>query len=351
MVYWTSNANDFIEFFHRGSKYAMIQQDIVSLAICAFFSAIQVQIIWRLYRNLKASKLSRQFLQSSRVFGAASIALGVGFMVCTILLVTTTVIKLELVAKYLVKRPQSGTCPQGLTISLHNSNYCTGESQAYRLRVTRYLDTAVASLFQLMVLLADSLMVYRCYVVIQNRCRWIVVVTCVLALLGSLVCFILQAIISSLEIFVAAGTYISLLANLIVSPTLIAWIWRAKREMESCLDTHQPLSHTQIPYNRLMRILTESALPPLLLGFVHLGLYLPSGDLMVGAWRVLNVLWLIFTILAPQTIALRVIRGREHVSGQPTPSQIPTLPIAFQAARTNVSSQIVTQVEEERVPG
>ncbi|KAH6881253.1 hypothetical protein BKA70DRAFT_1238449 [Coprinopsis sp. MPI-PUGE-AT-0042] len=330
MVYWTSDVSDFIAFFHNQSKEAMIQHDILSLVICAFFSAIQVQIIWRLYGHLKAAKLSQQSPRSSRVFGATGIVLGVGFIVCTILLVTTTVIKLDFVAKHVPNAPESnGQHQTGYTVLLNSC--CIEESQEYLLRVISNLDIAIVALFQLMVLLADSLM---------NPWRWIVVVPCVLALLGSLVCLILQAIRSS-EIFLVSGTYFSLLANLIVSPTLVAWIWKSKREIESCLDSHQ-LSHTQIPYNRLMRILTESALPPSLLGFVHLGLYLPSGYRMAVAWRVLNALWVIFTILAPQTIALRVIRGREPLRGQPTPSQVPTLPIAFQVTRTNISSQITS---------
>ncbi|KAH6905646.1 hypothetical protein BKA70DRAFT_1291768 [Coprinopsis sp. MPI-PUGE-AT-0042] len=119
--------------------------------------------------------------------------------------------------------------------------------------------------------------------------------------------------------------------------------------MESYLDSHWS-SQTPTPYNRLIRILTESALPPLLLGVLHLCLLLSLGYQILDALKVLNVIWVIFTILAPQTIALRVIQQREQVKGQPTPSQTPTLPIAFQAAQTDISSESMTQLEEERVP-
>ncbi|KAH6881256.1 hypothetical protein BKA70DRAFT_1411472 [Coprinopsis sp. MPI-PUGE-AT-0042] len=106
MVFWTSDVSDLVYFFHDGYFDSRVPQDIISLAICAFFSAIQAQIMWRLYGHLKAAKLSQKSPRSSRVFGVASMALGVGFIVCTILLVTTTVIKLEFVAKRVRKKPR-----------------------------------------------------------------------------------------------------------------------------------------------------------------------------------------------------------------------------------------------------
>jgi hypothetical protein len=89
-----------------------------------------------------------------------------------------------------------------------------------------------------------------------------------------------------------AGTYISLTANLIVTPALITRIWRAKRKVETLLGNNSQIPQAQIPYTRLIRILTESALPPLLLGFVHLALAFTN----IGQNVVLNILWVSFTV-------------------------------------------------------
>jgi hypothetical protein len=92
--------------------------------------------------------------------------------------------------------------------------------------------------------------------------------------------------------FFLAGTYISLFANSIVTSALIIRIWRAKRKMEVLLGNDSHIPQAQIPYIRLIRILTESALPPLLLGIVHLG-FMTTG---VGQNVVLNLLWVSFTV-------------------------------------------------------
>jgi hypothetical protein len=54
-------------------------------------------------------------------------------------------------------------------------------------------------------------------------------------------------------------------------------------------DSQRP--QTQIPYSRLIRTLTESALPPLILGLLHLILLVTAGQTVV-----LNVLWVSFTV-------------------------------------------------------
>jgi hypothetical protein len=89
-----------------------------------------------------------------------------------------------------------------------------------------------------------------------------------------------------------AGTYISLTANLIVTPALIMRIWRAKRKMKVLLGGVSHVPEAQNLYARSIRILTESALPPLLLGFVHLALVVTE----VGQNVVLNVIWVSFTV-------------------------------------------------------
>ncbi|KAH6905653.1 hypothetical protein BKA70DRAFT_1503094 [Coprinopsis sp. MPI-PUGE-AT-0042] len=307
MVYWSSDVNDLIAFF-RERPYrdlggplrlyegpdadVMIEQDIFALAICASFSAIQTQIIYRLYRHMRGNKLSERSSRFRLVFRAVSIVLGLGFTLCTVILVTNTVIKLEYIAKLVKADGSHGTravCPAGCTIYPFGL-FCVEDKRVYLLRVISILDVVTAALFQLLIVLADGLLVYRCYLVLENPWSWIIVVPTVITLLGSLF-FLVMQIGSTDPIPKACGMYTSLFVNFIVSPTLIVWIWRAKREVNSLLE-HPDRPQTQMPYNRLIRILTESALPPLLLGFTHLGLFLSK-----GSFPVLNVLWVIFTVM------------------------------------------------------
>ncbi|KAH6908601.1 hypothetical protein BKA70DRAFT_1280292, partial [Coprinopsis sp. MPI-PUGE-AT-0042] len=106
------------------------------------------------------------------------------------------------------------------------------------------------------------------------------------------------------------GTYVPLLTNLIVAPALSIWLWRSRHTLTGKFgvkDTH--------PYTRKLAMLVESAILPLLLGLVHVVLF---AAFQVQAVAV-NVLWLSFTVLAPQIIALRTLQGRDHNSREATP--------------------------------
>ncbi|KAH6880336.1 hypothetical protein BKA70DRAFT_190881 [Coprinopsis sp. MPI-PUGE-AT-0042] len=200
-----------------------------------------------------------------------------------------------------------------------------------------------------MIIFADALLVYRCFIVFEAPWAWIISVPSGLSLLGSFGCFIAQVSLSEKRlgpggvIFIVAGTYTSLLANLIVSPALILRVWLARREMESLVGESR-FSHTHVPYTRLIEILTESAVPPLLLGLLHLILHFAIRDCH---FTFINMLWVSFTILAPQTLTLRVLDGPKHIRVGIVSSHTQTLPIAFRMGATDMSTQITSRVEEE----
>ena len=83
------------------------------------------------------------------------------------------------------------------------------------------------------------------------------------------------------------GTYIPLLTNLIVAPTLTIWLWRSRKSFMDGFgvkNTH--------PYTKKLGMLVESAIVPLLLGFVPVILF---AAFQIHAIAV-NVLWLSFTV-------------------------------------------------------
>jgi hypothetical protein len=152
-------------------------------------------------------------------------------------------------------------------------------------------------------------------------------------------------------------TYVSLLTNLIVSPTLIIHILRSKKELDSVLSDTRT---NQSPYKRIIEILIEAAFPPLPAGIVHIILFAAFKTQAI----VLNMILLSFTVcntaavsckltltgpifnldqvLAPQTIALRVMQERQHQPSPVTMGDIPTLPIAFAVGQSSVASHTRT---------
>jgi hypothetical protein len=90
---------------------------------------------------------------------------------------------------------------------------------------------------------------------------------------------------------VMTPTYVSLLTNLITSTTLVIRLWCAKRHAEASMGDRA--SQALVPYKRLIGILVESALPPLLLGILHMALFFSLQRTVIS----LNVLLVSLTVL------------------------------------------------------
>jgi hypothetical protein len=121
--------------------------------------AVEAQIVWRLYGHLRTRDHSHR---SSRVFGTTSIALGVGFIISTILLVTSHILKFDFVTKVLkaIQHDQLPPgCPRGYKLVNIYSGLCYENNYEYWERVMSNLDVALETLFQLMLIMGDSLLV------------------------------------------------------------------------------------------------------------------------------------------------------------------------------------------------
>ncbi|KAH6908614.1 hypothetical protein BKA70DRAFT_1222786 [Coprinopsis sp. MPI-PUGE-AT-0042] len=132
---------------------------------------------------------------------------------------------------------------------------------------------------------------------------------------------------------VSVGSYISLGTNLIISSSLIIWLWRRKKEVKYLMGG-AAVGKTQIPYSRLINVLVQSALPPLLLGLLHMVLYIYRRTQAIRSPSSLGALWISFTVLAPQIITLHAIQSRQQAKSAQTLGQIPTGPIVFISAGT-----------------
>jgi hypothetical protein len=122
---------------------------------------VGAQIVWRLYRHLKKRDHSHR---SSRVFGAISSALGVGFILSTILLVTSHTLELEFVSKVIrtsaTVNNELSTIdhdfPIGYTPMPMDSGFCYPHDPEYLQGVLSILDIALEKIFQLTLIVGDS---------------------------------------------------------------------------------------------------------------------------------------------------------------------------------------------------
>ncbi|KAH6908617.1 hypothetical protein BKA70DRAFT_1400634, partial [Coprinopsis sp. MPI-PUGE-AT-0042] len=199
--------------------------------------------------------------------------------------------------------------------------YCFDPSSAMLVVWSARLDVTVAVIFHAMLLLSDILLVYRCYIMMQNRWLiWGLALVPALASFGLLMYNAITQYGANASIFLYLGATVSILTNVIVSTSLIARIQRRQREVEELTEhTH---FHLKIPYTYVTFVLFESAFPPVALGLVSLAL-LPVYR-YTGCVR---LLWLSMTVLSPQIIALRVLRGRNRT--QATLGVVPTISIGF----------------------
>ena len=90
--------------------------------------------------------------------------------------------------------------------------------------------------------------------------------------------------------------YISLLITLITSTTLFIYLWSAKRK------ARKNMGDNDIPYNAYMEIVFEGTLPPIIIGFVHVGLFADLQLVPVG----LNTLWFSLTVRAQDWSCINV---------------------------------------------
>ncbi|KAH6899389.1 hypothetical protein BKA70DRAFT_739162 [Coprinopsis sp. MPI-PUGE-AT-0042] len=322
MPYWSSELSTFAESLQTEGPFRILD-DILAVVIFSGFSVIETRILYRLIRPSNARRSSKSS-RSSRLAAVVTITLGLAYVVCAALTLVNFMVKLALVTRYsrgVLDGSSPPACPTGYSLVESWLSLCVSESKANRIRLVIALDVTNAILFQLMLIVSDALLLYRCFILLSKPWSWIITTVATLPLCASFGFLICNFFHRRLD--VVAPTYVSLLTNLVTSTTLVFRLWRAKREAEESMGDR--LCQAQIPYKRLIGILVESALPPLLLGILHMILFFSLQATVIS----LNVLLVSFTILAPQSISLRVQKGREHEAQKHTSGQIFTLPIAF----------------------
>lgn len=176
---------------------------------------------------------------------------------------------------------------------------------------------------QLMVILADVLLIYRCWIVFHQR-KWICAIPCVPFVVSLALSFYgIVAVAQSppttngapapKSATQAAAPFIATLSsvsvNIIVTTCISTEIIRSRRKLRKLLGG---LGEDSAPSDTYfaVAILVEAALPSALVGvYVPFATFVTRGGIYTS-----RVAWAVFTALAPQVILVRVLKRRDVLS-------------------------------------
>jgi hypothetical protein len=118
---------------------------------------IQAQIAFRLIQHLKKRQQG-----PPTIFVSVNVALTLGYLVATILWMVNLCLKLQFVSRFRrIDASGSLLCANGYIPYPRSRELCQKANSAAALRVTETLDWITTAIFQVMLVLADSLLVRR----------------------------------------------------------------------------------------------------------------------------------------------------------------------------------------------
>lgn len=342
--------------------------NLLSLTTFVSFSVIQGQIVWEMVDRLRTGHLKKA-QRSVRIIGASSIVLGIGYIIGSVLILINFATRTYQVPwddaqwKVFGNHPKSAQIQANAALKICSSLRLKGVNDADYpacVRVvnllTRTFDMDIVTnvLFHFMLILADGLLVYRCYMMLKRP--FLMTGLASLPLIGSLgvlLWFLVngirqmkrysalgpyEALLLTLDGYSAGllySFYISLGTSIVVTTTLIYRLWKENREAKRLLGD-SPSNESHWPYKRLIVLLLSSALPPLLLGLVHLVVFLGFRRTSQAH----GALWVSFTILAPQIIAIRAIQKSDERASQDTEPPPTTKVMTFRRVRSYISTRM-----------
>ncbi|KAH6908609.1 hypothetical protein BKA70DRAFT_1280307 [Coprinopsis sp. MPI-PUGE-AT-0042] len=280
------------------SSHFSILDDIFAMIVFAAFSGIQAQLLIRLRGHLRNGGFKLPS-RASLWFGIAHVVLGAGYLICAIFALVNFIRKLFLISQHSLFVGIAGevSCTSRYSHSYWHLGVCYHDEW--------FVERLLGVLFPLVVLLSDGLLLFRCCILFKQPWANVVMGASVLRLYW----FIFVACTNPSGHFSLLATiYASLLTTLLTSSAVVVWLWREELKSKYSMGT-------QAPYLESMGIIAKAALPPILLAFVHIGFFAGLQLVSVG----FNALWLSFTVLASQTIAVSVFKQGHHsvLNGKP----------------------------------
>ncbi|KAH6908596.1 hypothetical protein BKA70DRAFT_1562630 [Coprinopsis sp. MPI-PUGE-AT-0042] len=315
MSFLSNGVDRFIESLHPGPGASFhIVDDIFSVIVFTAFAVIQAQVLYRITNHLKHGdfKLSSG---SGRLSGIAHVVLGVAYLICAVLVVADFMMKLGLTTQHTIVAERSWPvrCPSGYSNAFGSwIPACLDMRWLPLLTATKVIDIILCALFLVVLLLSDGLLLYRCSIVLGHS--WARAIKVASGLRFGW--FVFSPFLLPMSFGSLITIYVSLLTTLLASASLIAWLWHKKLEAKAAM------SDSNIPFGESISTVIQATLPPIVLGFVHVGLFAGLQLLPVG----LTAFWFSFTALASQTITLRILQQGDNAIMNGKYNQAITLP-------------------------
>ncbi|KAH6873978.1 hypothetical protein BKA70DRAFT_1577484 [Coprinopsis sp. MPI-PUGE-AT-0042] len=218
------------------------------------------------------------------------------------------------------------------------------------------LETVGGSLLQVLILVADALLLYRCYAVFLDKPvvyrvgGFVFLTSFVLSVVYIAYCISEgyssrnpepKSLPAGFNLHQAAAIYISCstAVNLFVTIAISSRIISAKRRLDVALQDVSASQESMGAHKTAVIILVEAALPASLVGIVLAVITVPLGNREISiknavSPRAIRVLWVSLLAIAPQIIAIRVAEGR---SWSETQSEVVSGPLLSERGRNSGS--------------
>ncbi|KAH6908913.1 hypothetical protein BKA70DRAFT_1103325 [Coprinopsis sp. MPI-PUGE-AT-0042] len=203
------------------------------------------------------------------------------------------------------------------------------------------------AMLYLSIAIGDALMIWRCYVMWQDR-KWVTALP-ILALCGAIACGMSAYNPKTDKItngaLITSSVLLSISVNLMVTFLMVLRLVKARSRMEKALN---PGTKPSPMYSSTIAILIESAAPLAVVGIpkaiTSLGLHSASDSLIVTAhWGIADnifaVLYYSFCALSPQMIIFRVTTGRSWKNVAESRHGVTVVSQPLQFARDDASSE------------
>ncbi|KAH6888227.1 hypothetical protein BKA70DRAFT_1331948 [Coprinopsis sp. MPI-PUGE-AT-0042] len=388
--FWTHSFRSYNDaLLDSTSAKGAIADDIASLMMFLGFSVLQFQLCRRIMQSRYCQKEGKckERAPSSR-FAQVSAVLFLLYLVAGILFTTVFVMKMSrapLPSK--IERIVSSEAPPGMcTFQRTRSEWHWVEGQyvgGYQRKETSewrcftaalveltpifILETVGGSLLQVLILVADALLLYRCYAVFLDKPvvyrvgGFVFLTSFVLSVVYIAYCISEgyssrnpepKSLPAGFNLHQAAAIYISCstAVNLFVTIAISSRIISAKRRLDVALQDVSASQESMGAHKTAVIILVEAALPASLVGIVLAVITVPLGNREISiknavSPRAIRVLWVSLLAIAPQIIAIRVAEGR---SWSETQSEVVSRSIAFgEGQKQRQSGTMISQDPEE----
>ncbi|KAH6890930.1 hypothetical protein BKA70DRAFT_1327109 [Coprinopsis sp. MPI-PUGE-AT-0042] len=329
------------------STFKAIQDDLASIVILTTFSVIQGYLSFSIVRHLFGRHNLPRDSRKSPKFSIVAVVVSILYLVASVLAMVTFATKLFGAAKvtYYQNESQIPDSVMYMCVLVELYETCPLFFTYIPSPLASQLDIALGAVFQAVVILADGLLLYRCFVVFKDK-PWLYGMGGVVYLASIVIPLVFAGLvytyggpmtynsfdprqrgfgditISLHEVHVGTLTLLhvlilsiasSVLVNIMVAGSIAFRVIQAMRRWSKLkTDLVYVQSDRTLGKSAVLTILLEAALPPAILGII---ICFMSVSKLYDPWNptythFLRVLWVSLTALAPQLIAVRVAQGK-----------------------------------------